>query len=420
MALIDEIKGNQLAQVASQTAAPQTAAPQAQAAEGPSTLDQVANRVTNASISFLTGVPQIELDRLELENRQIDEQAQAMKVQRQAAASEAAEAQQLTSLFEIMNSPNATQAEKDRAGNMAAAIDPTLVENFFSAIGVRDEAKKVQVADRAARVAAQPDRRGQDTELLQQIVEGEAQGLDMSDTKNVLSMNDQERGVALSLAQTAALSPEERLSAAQQGEGLALEARRTVATEEGVEIRREQLAATQALSEATRVTDKTEQNLKTEEGLRKEVNTLLKDFFQVADANARVLAAGAEPTAAGDLALIFNYMKMLDPGSTVREGEFATAASSAGVPDRVRGLYNSIVNGQRMGEPQRADFLARAASLFEAAQGEASKTASAFERIATNAGVNVNNVLATFQARGGPSAEETSKRFTIVENPGGG
>jgi len=55
--------------------------------------------------------------------------------------------------------------------------------------------------------------------------------------------------------------------------------------------------------------------------LRKEFNSRVGDFTDVSDAYSRVLASvgpGNEGTPAGDIALIFNYMKMLDPGSPVR------------------------------------------------------------------------------------------------------
>lgn len=237
----------------------------------------------------------------------------------------------------------------------------------------------------------------------------------MSDSIRLLNSSDQELGVALSLAQTAALTPEQRQAAAESTAGRALEERRVTVAEEGLELREDELTVARSLAESTRLTKTAEQNLKTETGLRKEVNTLLKDFFQVADANARVDAAGKNPSGAGDLALIFNFMKMLDPGSTVREGEFATAAQSAGIPQRVVGLYNRIIDGARLGNEQRVDFLDRAASLFDAALQEATKTANAFERIAIDNGVNVNNVLATFQERSGAPQATPIGRFIIEE-----
>ena len=105
----------------------------------------------------------------------------------------------------------------------------------------------------------------------------------------------------------------------------------------------------------------------------------LGDFRDIEDAYARVQASISQPSAAGDLALIFNFMKMLDPGSTVREGEFATAQNAAGVPDRARAAYNNIVNGQRMTPEQRSDFSGRAEQLYQAQRGLAEQRLLRFQ-----------------------------------------
>lgn len=89
-----------------------------------------------------------------------------------------------------------------------------------------------------------------------------------------------------------------------------------------------------------------------------------KEFIKQRNAYDRVSASAIDPSPAGDLALIFNYMKVLDPGSTVREGEFATAQNSGSVDDRTRSLYNRIVSGQRLSEDQRKDFVDRSGKLF--------------------------------------------------------
>ena len=93
------------------------------------------------------------------------------------------------------------------------------------------------------------------------------------------------------------------------------------------------------------------------------------EFIDVRNSFDRILSVtNKEPTAAGDLSLIFNYMKMLDPGSTVREGEFATAKNSAGVDDRLRALYNGMVEGERLAPNTRADFVNQAFNLYEGQQ----------------------------------------------------
>lgn len=101
-----------------------------------------------------------------------------------------------------------------------------------------------------------------------------------------------------------------------------------------------------------------------EDKLRDEFNKGSGDFLKVRDAFGRIKASAKDPSPAGDLALIFNYMKVLDPGSTVREGEFATAQNSASIPDRIKAKYNQVMRGERLALAQRADFVDRAESLY--------------------------------------------------------
>lgn len=95
----------------------------------------------------------------------------------------------------------------------------------------------------------------------------------------------------------------------------------------------------------------------TDEGLRKEWTSLTKDYREIGNMWAKIRDAGTNPTAANDLAMIFGYMKILDPGSVVREGEFANAQNTAGVPGRIRAAYNNILKGERLTPEQRQEFL---------------------------------------------------------------
>jgi hypothetical protein len=82
--------------------------------------------------------------------------------------------------------------------------------------------------------------------------------------------------------------------------------------------------------------------------------------------NLGAIASKADP--ASDIAFVYSYMRMLDPSSVVREGEFATAQNAAGVPDRVRNMYNQAMTGQRLNPQQRADMLATASRLATQAE----------------------------------------------------
>lgn len=69
-------------------------------------------------------------------------------------------------------------------------------------------------------------------------------------------------------------------------------------------------------------------------------------------------------TGAGDISMIFAYMKMLDPTSVVREGEFATAQNAGGVGNTITNLYNSVLNGQKLTPEMRSQFLEAADKLY--------------------------------------------------------
>lgn len=99
--------------------------------------------------------------------------------------------------------------------------------------------------------------------------------------------------------------------------------------------------------------------------LRKDIFNVSKSFRQVEEANERIKKSGAKGTAASDISLIFNFMKINDPGSTVREGEFATAQNAAGVPDRAINLYNNLLKGTRLSALQRQDFISQSQTLFQ-------------------------------------------------------
>ncbi len=117
------------------------------------------------------------------------------------------------------------------------------------------------------------------------------------------------------------------------------------------------------------------------------------NFQGIIDSFARVQASIEDPSAAGDLALVFNFMKILDPNSVVRESEFATAENSAGVPDRIRNVFNRIQRGERMAPAQRKDFSGRARKLFKSKEKQFKRTESEFKRIARKNRIDPSAVI---------------------------
>lgn len=92
------------------------------------------------------------------------------------------------------------------------------------------------------------------------------------------------------------------------------------------------------------------------------------DFVSVRDAFGRLQASSQDTTGASDVAMVYAFMKMLDPGSVVREGEFATAENTAGIPDQIRQLYNRALTGERLPPQVRQDFLQQGTRQFAGAK----------------------------------------------------
>ena len=138
-----------------------------------------------------------------------------------------------------------------------------------------------------------------------------------------------------------------------------------------------------------------------ETALRKEYNVQTAPFKEVQSSYRRVKAAG--PTGAGDIALIYGYMKMLDPGSVVREGEFATAEKTAGIPSAVVNVYNKAVSGKRLTESQRETFKRQAGGLYNAALEGESTVRTGIERIAKKGGLDTGQIF----YEGAPQKEPT-------------
>lgn len=134
--------------------------------------------------------------------------------------------------------------------------------------------------------------------------------------------------------------------------------------------------------------------------IRDDYTNASKQYVSVRDAHQRVLESAKDPSAAGDLALIFNYMKVLDPGSTVREGEFATAQNAGGVEDRVKSMYNRAINGERLAPAIRADFVGRSEKLYKAAEANQAEIENTYEGIAKRSGARPENVVIRNRVKG--------------------
>lgn len=158
-----------------------------------------------------------------------------------------------------------------------------------------------------------------------------------------------------------------------------------------------------------------DEKVKAENALRDDYLKSAQSFTTIRDAKNRI--DNLDKSGAGDMALVFNYMKILDPGSTVREGEYATAANSGGVPSAVQALYNKAIGEGSIGDKARAGILSQANKMYEAAGTQHDKTTTQFANIAKRQGMNVDNVIIDLKPGAKPIAGTTPSGLKFSVRP---
>lgn len=141
-------------------------------------------------------------------------------------------------------------------------------------------------------------------------------------------------------------------------------------------------------------------NFNDEEALRDNFRMETDDYRLIQGHYQRLQAAAANPSAAGDIAMVYAFMKMLDPTSVVRETEYATAQNAAGVPVVIQNLWNRLLSGERLAPEQRNDFLTQAQALYGATQQQFDATVDRYRGLATQYQMDPDRVLGL----GGPSS----------------
>ena len=99
------------------------------------------------------------------------------------------------------------------------------------------------------------------------------------------------------------------------------------------------------------------------------------------------------PSAAGDMASIFMFMKALDPGSTVREGEYKSAAEATSALGRVQQSLQKAGTGQNLTPEQRADFKSIMEKFYRAQMKSQKRVDDQYKGLAGRTGVDPQDLL---------------------------
>lgn len=137
----------------------------------------------------------------------------------------------------------------------------------------------------------------------------------------------------------------------------------------------------------------------TTDQLRKEVANLpvTKDAQKIVSSFNQLQQSAQGKTPISDRSMIFQYMKMLDPTSTVREGEQAQVENARGVPATIMNLYNRTLKGTPLDDPQREDIVNTAKGLADTQLRSFEDFTQTQRRVAKQRGLPEQDIFPNFQ-----------------------
>lgn len=135
-----------------------------------------------------------------------------------------------------------------------------------------------------------------------------------------------------------------------------------------------------------------------EEKIRKEWQGRSKVYSELQGTFNNIKASADTGNGPGDIALITSFMKMLDPGSVVRETEFATARDTAGLFTQLENRLQKAKNGELLGPAQRQEYVALSQKYLDSAQKKANQEKKDLGIVVKNYRLNPENVFGAEQA----------------------
>ena len=132
--------------------------------------------------------------------------------------------------------------------------------------------------------------------------------------------------------------------------------------------------------------------MKAEIASRKEYQKQVAPIKSLQRNHAKLITALNRGTGAGDMSAIFQYMKVLDPQSTVREGEFQLAAQIGGIQENWLNTYDKWTKGEILPEVARAELAALSHEMIMLTKGERDAMRADFSNRAQDYGLTESRI----------------------------
>lgn len=120
---------------------------------------------------------------------------------------------------------------------------------------------------------------------------------------------------------------------------------------------------------------------------------IYKAHQEVQSAYAQIKSALGQKSPAGDLAGATKIMKLLDPGSVVRESELGMAMAASGLMDRISNYAQMTMSGTKLTPTQRKDFQDLADKLHDASVKQFNTKRRDYEGLGKDYGLNASRAL---------------------------
>jgi hypothetical protein len=118
-----------------------------------------------------------------------------------------------------------------------------------------------------------------------------------------------------------------------------------------------------------------------------------KAHQEMTSAYGQIQQSLKQASPAGDLAGATKIMKLLDPGSVVRESELGMAMAATGLLDRAQNYAQMVVSGQKLTPAQRQDFQKLADALYSESVTQYNGKRQEYQGIAERNQLSVPDVL---------------------------
>jgi hypothetical protein len=120
---------------------------------------------------------------------------------------------------------------------------------------------------------------------------------------------------------------------------------------------------------------------------------IYKDYNDMKAAYGQVISALDQGSPIGDVAGATKVMKLLDPGSVVRETELGIAMAASGRMDRLKFYFSNWASGQKLTPTQREDFKTLSNELYAAAGQGYNQKRGEYLDFGSSTGIDLNAAL---------------------------